>query len=106
LTIEKSYTKEQQEMKSLDEIQTLIPDISFHKLFKGIAPPGFSIDGKQIVQVEDMDYFQSLSSIIGSISKGILHDYFQWRLIETWSIRLHESYIAPIRLLKLDFPLD
>jgi endothelin-converting enzyme len=49
------------------------------------------------VIVSDINYFKNLSSIIKSTPRLTLHDYFEWRLLETWTGRLNRNYSAPLR---------
>src|ERR1700761_831507 len=83
--------------KTLAEIEKLVPEISVINYLDSLAPKGYSINANRTVIVGDIDYYKNLSSIIQTTPRETLHDYFQWRLVTTWSSRLHRNYSAPVR---------
>ncbi|KAF2667112.1 endothelin-converting enzyme [Microthyrium microscopicum] len=87
-------------LKTLGELDTLVPQISIQQYLKNLAPPGYPIDSKRTVIAYDIGYFGNLSEIIKTTSRQTLHDYFEWRLIITHSERLHSNYTAPVRRFK------
>jgi endothelin-converting enzyme len=72
----------------------LVPQISFTKLIKGQAPPGFQV---KTVLNSDPDFFTKISDIIASTPRDVIHAYFQSRLIMTWAGRLGKDYNRPLR---------
>jgi endothelin-converting enzyme len=75
----------------------MIPQVSWAKYLRGLAPKEYTLDSNRTVIVEDKYFFGNLSQIIQNTTRETFHDYFEWRLISTYYERLHRNYNAPLR---------
>ena len=75
----------------------MVPEVSWTQYLSDLAPSGYTLDSKRTVIAGDIEYFGNLSRIIKTTPRETLHDYFEWRLISTYSGRIHRNYSAPLR---------
>jgi endothelin-converting enzyme len=83
--------------RTLTEIEKMVPEISVSKYLKAFIPEGYTITPNFTMVVSDINYYKNLSNIIKVTPRESLHDYFQSRIVATWSGRLHRNFTAPAR---------
>lgn len=81
---------------NLEDMDKKLPEISISKLLKALAPADYTI--KTVIN-NDPYYYGNISTILKSTPRETLHGYFQYRLIATWSGRLHKDYTRPARVM-------
>jgi endothelin-converting enzyme len=83
-------------MESSD-IDSQVPQISITKLIGAQVPSGYKVHD---VIVRDLSYYGNISSIITSTPRPVLHAFFQWHLINTWSSWLDRDMNRPLRIFR------
>jgi endothelin-converting enzyme len=79
------------------DVDGKVPQISITKLIESQVPSGFKV---QDVIVRDLSYYGNISSIITSTPRPILHAFFQWHVINSWSGWLDRDINRPLRMFR------
>lgn len=80
--------------KTTCELEQLIPQISFDKIIRELATPGYTA---KYVIVSSPSYVQNISGIVEDTPTEIVQAYLVWKTIQTYASKVEDPVIEPLR---------
>lgn len=80
--------------KTTCELQQLVPQLSFNKIMRELAPAGYTA---KYVIVSSPSYLQNMSEIVDDTPKEIVQAYLVWKTILAYSPKIEDPVIEPLR---------
>lgn len=79
--------------KSLEEIEALVPEISFSKIISELGPEGYQAE-KLIVG--SPSYLKDLSAILSKTPRVVVQAFLKWKAIQSFANEIEDAKIAPL----------
>jgi len=80
--------------KTTCELQQLVPQLSFDKIIRQLAPRGYTA---QYVIVSSPSYMQNMSEIVEVTPKEVLQAYLVWKIVQEYALWVDDPIIEPLR---------
>ena len=80
--------------KTTCELEQLVPQVSFDKVIRALAPSGYTA---KYVIVSSPSYMQNMSSIVEDTPKEIVEAYLVWKVVQNYASRIEDPVIEPLR---------
>lgn len=80
--------------RSVEETQSLLPDISFSAIVSELAPPGYK--GDRLI-VGSPSYMKSLSDILGQTTRETVQHFLKWKVIQNYVDNIQDPKLKPLR---------
>jgi endothelin-converting enzyme len=80
----------------LSEVEKLIPEIDLTRYLKAIVPKAYNIEPNLTVQVNDINYYRNLSTILKETPRETIHNYVANRIIKRYSSHVHKNFSMPL----------
>ncbi|KAL8831777.1 MAG: hypothetical protein Q9191_000663 [Dirinaria sp. TL-2023a] len=77
----------------LDEVRSLIPQLSIQYIIAGLAPPGFSTDR---IVVGSPSYLKALSHVLKTTSTEAIQAYFVWKTVQRYADKVEDIALKPL----------
>lgn len=79
--------------RSLDEADSLIPQLSVHHIVSSLSPEGYS---PTKVIVGSPNYLSTLSNILQDTTKETLKAYLVWKTVQTYAHAVEDKALKPL----------
>jgi endothelin-converting enzyme len=80
--------------KSIDETQSLLPEVSFSKVISTLGPKDFKTDR---LIIGSPSYLQELSEIVKKTPRDVIQSFFKWKVIQFYNSNIEDPKITPLR---------
>ncbi|KAE8421745.1 hypothetical protein BDV36DRAFT_280350 [Aspergillus pseudocaelatus] len=80
--------------RTIEETQSLLPQISMSDIILALAPSGYR--GDRLI-VGSPSYMEALSSILSDTPREVINLYFNWKIIQTYADEIEDAKIQPLR---------
>lgn len=80
--------------RTIEETDSLLPEISFSDIISALAPSGYKSDR---LIVGSPSYIKSLSSILSETPRETVQQFFKWKIIQAFSGDIEDPKIRPLR---------
>ncbi|KAH8695544.1 endothelin-converting enzyme [Talaromyces proteolyticus] len=80
--------------KSIEETESLVPQISFSKIISELGPKNYQ---PHRLIVGSPSYLKELSSILNSAPRVVVQAFFRWKTIQSYSDEIEHPKIVPLR---------
>lgn len=77
----------------LDEVRSLIPQLSIQYIIAGLAPPGFSTNR---IIVGSSSYLKALSHVLKTTSAETIQAYFVWKIVQRYAEKIEDIALKPL----------
>lgn len=78
---------------TLEEAETLLPQLSIQRLISRLAPSGFKADK---IIVGSPSYLNKVSTVLQDTSAEILQAYFVWKTVQTYAYKIEDDALKPL----------
>lgn len=80
--------------KSIDETESLLPQVSFTHIISELAPPDYETDR---LIVGSPSYLKSLSGILKKTPRETVQAFFQWKLIQSYADMIEDPAVKALK---------
>ena len=77
----------------LEEVRSLIPQLSIQYIIAGLAPPGFSTNR---IIVGSPSYLKTLSHVLRTTSAEAIQAYFVWKTVQRYAEKVEDIALKPL----------
>lgn len=78
---------------TLDETESLVPQLSMQYIIAGLAPPGYV---PERIIVGSPSYLRALSDILKNTSVETIQAYFVWKTVQRFASRVEDDALKPL----------